>query len=71
MKIKRVIKKLKILKKLNNDNSKTISRNFSGAVEDSVGSVQLQIVPCSILYFFSRSMLLLSHFSSVRLCVTP
>jgi len=54
MKIKEVIKKLKI-KKLNNDNSKNISRNFSGAVEDSVGSVQFQIVPCSSLYFFSRS----------------
>ena len=53
MKIKGVIN-LKI-KKLKNDNSKNISRNFSGAVEDSVGSVQFQIVPCSSLYFFSRS----------------
>ena len=32
-----------------------MSRNFSGAVEDSVGSGQFQIVPCSNLYFFSRS----------------
>ena len=31
-----------------------MSRNFSGAVESSVGSVQFQIVPCSSLYF-SRS----------------
>ena len=38
----------------NNDNSKNISRNFSGAVVGSVGSVPLQIVPCSSLYF-SRS----------------
>ena len=30
---------------LNNDNSKNISRNFSGAVVGSVGSVQFQIVP--------------------------
>ena len=29
---------------LNNDNSKNISRNFSGAVVGSVGSVQFQIV---------------------------
>ena len=31
------------------------SRNFSGAVEGSVGSVQFQIVPCSSLYLSSRS----------------
>ena len=43
MKIKGVIKNLKI----KNDNSKNISRNFSGAVEGSVGSVQFQKVPCS------------------------
>ena len=30
---------------LKNDSSKNISRNFSGAVADSVGSVQFQIVP--------------------------
>ena len=54
MKIKGVIKHLKI-KKIKNDNSKNISRNFSGAVEGSVGSVQFQIVPCSSLSFFSRS----------------
>ena len=51
MKIKGVIKNLKI----KNDNSKNISRNFSGAVEGSVGSVQFQKVPCSSLNFFSRS----------------
>ena len=57
MKIKGLIKNLKIkkqLKNLKNDNSKNISRNFSGAVVGSVGSVQFQIVPCSSLYF-SRS----------------
>ena len=52
MKIKGVIKNLKILK---SDNSKNISRKFSGAVGGSVGSVQFQIVPCSSLYLFSRS----------------
>ena len=51
MKIKGVIEDLKFFK---NDNSKNISRNFSGAVVGSVGSVQFQIVPCSNLYF-SRS----------------
>ena len=53
MKIKGVVKNLKIKEKIN-DNSKNISRNFSGAVAGSVGSVQFQIVPCSSLYF-SRS----------------
>ena len=52
MKIKGVIKNLK---KLKSDNSKNIPRNFSGAVAGSVGSVQFQIVPCSSLYLFSRS----------------
>ena len=53
MKIKGVIKNLKIkIEKLKNDN---IAKNLSGAVEGSVGSVQFQIVPCSSLYFFSRS----------------
>ena len=51
MKIKGVIEDLKIKK---NDNSKNISRNFSGVVVDSVGSVQFQIVPCFSLYL-SRS----------------
>ena len=41
MKIKGVIEDLKNLK---NDNSKNISRTFSGVV-DSVGSVHFQIVP--------------------------
>ena len=54
MKIKGVIKNLKI-KNFKNDNNKNIFRNFSGAVAGSVGSVQFQIVPCSSLYFFSRS----------------
>ena len=39
MKIKGVIKNLKI-KKIKNDNSKNTSRNFSGAVVGSMGSVQ-------------------------------
>ena len=52
MKIKGVIEDLKI--KLKNDNSKDISRTFSGAIADSVGSVHFQIVPGSGLYF-SRS----------------
>ena len=48
MKIKGVIEDLKMKKKffnLKNDNSKNISRNFSGALVDSVGSVQFQIIP--------------------------
>ena len=40
----RVIKNL-ITKKVKNDNSKYIYKNFSGAVEGGVGSVQFQIVP--------------------------
>ena len=58
MKIIGVTEDLKIkenFKNYKNYNSKNMSRNFSGAVEGSVGSVQLQIVPCSSLYFFSRS----------------
>ena len=43
MKIKGVIKDLN-LKQLKSDNSKNISRNFSGAVVGNVGSVQFQIV---------------------------
>ena len=42
MKIKGVIENLKI-KKIKNENSKSISRTFSGVV-DSVGSVHFQIV---------------------------
>ena len=48
MKIKGVIEDLKMKKKffnLKNDNSKNISRTFSGVVVDSVGSVHFQIVP--------------------------
>ena len=47
MKIKGVIEDLKFFLKifnLKNDNSKDISRTFSGVV-DSVGSVHFQIVP--------------------------
>ena len=44
MKIKTVIEDLKI-KNLRNDNSKNISRTFSGVVVDSVGSVRFWIVP--------------------------
>ena len=44
MKIKRAIEDLKFFN-LNNDDSKNISRNFSGAVVDSKGSVHFQIVP--------------------------
>ena len=48
------LKIFKNLKNKKNDNSKTISRTFSEAVADSVGSVHFQIVPWSSLYF-SRS----------------
>ena len=44
MKIKGVIEDLKIKKKIKND-SKNISRTFSGIVVGSVGSVHFQIVP--------------------------
>ena len=52
MKIKGVIN---FKKKLKSDNSKNISRNFSGSVMGSVGSVQFQIVSCSSLYLISGS----------------
>ena len=45
MKIKGVIEGLNIFFNLKNDNSKNISRTFSGVVVDSVGSVHFQIVP--------------------------
>ena len=48
MEIKGIIEDLKIkkqLKNLKNDNSKNISRTFSGVVVDSVGSVHSPIVP--------------------------
>ena len=45
MKIKGVIEDLKFFFNLKNDNSKNISRIFSGVVVDSVGSVHFQIVP--------------------------
>ena len=68
MKVKGVINnlKIKIFFKFLNDNNKNISRNFSGAVEGNVGSLKFQIVPCSSLYFFSRSMGLFQCFSSVQ-----
>ena len=44
MKIKGVIEDLKIKKKSKND-SKNISRTFSGVVVGSVGSIHSQIVP--------------------------
>ena len=46
MKTKGVIKDFK---KLKTDNSKSISRNFSGAVVGNVGSVWFQTIPCSSL----------------------
>ena len=55
----------KELKNFLNDNSKNISRNFSGAVVGSVGSVQFQIVPCFSLYF-SRSIGLFQCLVSVN-----
>ena len=54
MKIKGVIEDLKKFFNLKNDNSKNMSRNFSGVVVGSVGSVQFHTVPYSSLYF-SRS----------------
>ena len=58
MKIKGVIEDLKNNNFFffKNDNSKNISRNFSGVVADSVGSVHFWIVPWSFLYFL-RSIL--------------
>ena len=53
MKIKGVREDLKFKKNCFND-SKNISRTFSGVVVGNVGSVHFQIVPWSILYF-SRS----------------
>ena len=46
----KVVEELKTKKILKNENSKNISRTFSGVV-DSVGSVHFRIVPCSGLYF--------------------
>ena len=45
MKTKGVIEDLKNFLNLKNDNSKNISRTFSGAVVNSVGSVNFQVVP--------------------------
>ena len=50
MKMKGVIEDLKIKKELKND-SKNISRTFSGVVVGSVGSVHFWIVPWSSLCF--------------------
>jgi len=46
---------MKFALEFKNDNSKNISRHFSGVFEASVVSIQLQIVSCSSLYLFSRS----------------
>ena len=54
MKIKGVIEGLKIFLIKKKNDSKNISRTFSGVVVGSVGSVHFQIVPWSGLYF-SRS----------------
>ena len=57
MKIKGIIEDLKFEKKFkknDSENSKNISRTFSGVVVGSVWSVHFQIVPWSGLYF-SRS----------------
>ena len=48
-----------------------MSRNFSGAVVGSVWSVQFHIVPCSTLYFFSRSISSVHSLSRVRLFAIP
>ena len=76
MKMKGVREDLKIKNfffNLKNDNSKNISKTFSGALADSVGSVHFQIVPWSGLCF-SRSIgpfLCSVQFSSVaQSCLT-
>ena len=72
MKIKGVIKNLN-LKKTKSHNSKNLSKNFSGAVVGSVGSVQFQIFPFSCLYLFSRSIgppLMLNVNYRVLICCT-
>ena len=54
MKIKGVIEELKLKKiflKNDSKNNKNISKNFSGVVVGSVGSVHFQMVPWSGLYF--------------------
>ena len=59
MKIIGVTEDLKIkenFKNYKNYNSKNMSRNFSGDVLGSLGTVQSQTVPCSSLYLFSRSL---------------
>ena len=54
MKIKGVIEDLKFFLIKKKNDSKNISRTFSGVVVGSVGSVHFQIVPWFGLYF-SRS----------------
>ena len=51
MKIKGVIEGLKIFLIKKKNDSKNISRTFSGVVVGSVGSVHFQIVPWFGLYF--------------------
>ena len=45
MKIKGIIEHLKVKKKKKKNDSKNISRTFSGGVVGSVGSVHFSIVP--------------------------
>ena len=55
MRVKRIKKNYFFSKQLKCDSSKNISSNFSGTIVGIAGSVQRQIVPCSGLYFFLRS----------------
>ena len=47
------IRNLKTNKNFKNNDKKNASRNVSGAVVGSVGSVQCQTCPCSSWYLFS------------------
>ena len=60
MKVKEVIT-LFFKKKLKSDDSKNISRNFSETIVGNVVSVWCQVVPCSSLYLFSRSIVALKE----------
>ena len=67
MKIKGVIEDLKFFLIKKKNDSKNISRTFSGVVVGSVGSVHFQIVPWSGLYF-SGSIVCRSVCSRTLLC---
>ena len=41
----------KVIVGYKNENSKNVSRTFSGVVVDSLGSIHFQLVPSSSLYF--------------------